>query len=444
MVFAIHLPSRCLFRLKCTNYQSVIKPFAAARHLASKSHEKDYESESEKWRRLVSSDSSGYTTCFEDEDGNRIKPVGKISNAVALKSLKSKSSIERKNTFVDWRRVTLTAGHGGDGCISFLHLKCNELAGPDGGDGGPGGHIIARANISVKSLAHVDSAYRAADGVAGMGKDMTGGPGEHIYIDVPVGTLVRMPHTGKIICDLNVNESMFILARGGAGGKGNHFFLSDKNRHPRVAEKGGVGERHVRILELRTLAHCGFVGMPSVGKSTLLRAISRARPRVACYPFTTLNPYIGIIQYDDYTQLAVADLPGLITGAHRNRGLGIDFLKHVERCVCLMLVIDVSTGNSIEQLQCLKDEMEKFRPGLANKPHAIVANKCDHPTAKQEISLLREYLASHTPTGSIPLPVIEISAKYGFNIKELVDHIRALYDLYNDSSPDGSSDGFEW
>ena len=431
----------CLSRLKHVYQPSSIHPGILIRSLASGKEQSGHESESEKWRRLVSSDSGGYTTCFEDEDGNRLRPVGKITNAKALKSLKPRSQIQRKNSFVDWRRVSLHAGSGGDGCISFLHIKCNEFGGPDGGDGGPGGHIIARANSNIKSLSNVLSRYRAADGAAGMGKDLTGGPGEHIIIEVPVGTMVRMPATGKILCDLNVHESMFILARGGAGGKGNHFFLSDKNRHPRVAERGGIGERHVRILELRTLAHCGFVGMPSVGKSTLLRAISRARPRVAAYPFTTLNPYIGIIQYEDYTQLAVADLPGLIAGAHRNRGLGIDFLKHVERCVCLIFVIDVSTANSVEQLNCLKDELEKFRPGLASKPHAIVANKCDHPSAEAEISVLREYLASHTPSGSIALPVIPISAKYGSNIKELVDHVRALYDLYNESA---SEDGFEW
>lgn len=411
------------------------------RRSASGGEQSGHESESEKWRRLVSSESGGYTTCFEDGDGNRLRPVGKMTRAKALKSLKPRSTIHRNNSFVDWRRVYLHAGTGGDGCISFLHIKHNEFGGPNGGDGGPGGHIIARANGNVKSLANVVSSYRAADGAAGLGKDMTGAPGDHIFIEVPVGTLVRTPDSGKILCDLNVHESMYILARGGAGGKGNHFFLSDKNRHPKVAEKGGKGERHVRILELRTLAHCGFVGMPSVGKSTLLRAISRARPRVAAYPFTTLNPYIGIIQYEDYTQLAVADLPGLIAGAHRNRGLGIDFLKHVERCVCLIFVIDASTGNSIDQLNCLKDELEKFRPGLASKPHAIVANKCDHPSAEAEIAVLREYLASHTPSGSLALPVIPISAKYGSNIKELVDHIRALYDLYNDSS---SEDGFEW
>lgn len=408
----------------------------------SRSSDTGNESESEKWRRLVSDSSSGYTTCFEDDEGNILTPRGKISNAIALKSLKPRSTIERKNTFVDWKRAVFIAGNGGPGCISFLSYINQMMAGPDGGDGGPGGHIILRANTNVKSLVNISSTYRAPNGEAGMGKDMTGAPGEHIYIDVPVGTIVRMPtNDGKIIADLNIDKSMYIIARGGAGGKGNHFFLSDKNRHPRVAEFGGIGERHVRVLELRTLAHCGFVGLPNVGKSTLLRAISRARPRVAAYPFTTLNPYIGIIQYDDYIQLSVADLPGLIKGAHLNHGLGIDFLKHVERCVCLMFVVDVSQSNVVEQLEILKTELEMFKPGLANKPHAIIANKVDYPEAKEQVKLLRQYLQDNTPEGKIPLPIIEISAKYGFNIKELVDHIRALYDLYNESV---SEDTFEW
>lgn len=407
----------------------------------SKSNDAANESESEKWRRLISDSSSGYTTCFEDEDGNILRPVGEVSNAVPLKSLKPRSQIQRLNTFVDWKRVKFLAGNGGDGCISFLSYVNQPLAGPDGGDGGSGGHIILRANENVKSFANLNSAYKADDGKAGQGKDMTGTPGEHIYLEVPVGTLVRLPDTGKIIADLNVNQSMFIIARGGAGGKGNHFFLSDKNRHPRVAEFGGIGEQHVRILELRTLAHCGFVGLPNVGKSTLLCAISRARPRVAAYPFTTLNPYIGIIQYDDYKQLAIADLPGLIKGAHRNRGLGIDFLKHVERCVCLMFVIDVSLSNAIEQLEILKEELEKFRPGLANKPHAIIANKIDFPSSNEQVALLREYLQEKAPSGTMPLPVIPVSAKYGFNLRELADHIRALYDMYNDCEPEET---FEW
>ena len=324
----------------------------------------------------------------------------------------------------------------------MLHLYRNEFAGPDGGDGGNGGHIVLQADKQIKSLANISSIYKGEDGVRGMGKDMIGACGEHIIIPVPMGTLVKTDD-GEILADLDVNESMYIAARGGSGGKGNRFFLSNENRHPRVCEMGALGEINVYVLEMKTVAHAGFVGFPNAGKSTLLRAISRARPRVAAYPFTTLNPHIGIIQYDDYEQLAVADLPGLIQGAHQNRGLGISFLKHVERCVCLMYVIDLSSEKPWEQLDQLKYELEQYSQGLSKRPHAIVGNKLDTPEAENNLRLLREHIAASTPDGVVPLPVIPISAKFGTNIAEFLQHLRALYDLYN--QPDEETDEkFVW
>lgn len=338
--------------------------------------------------------------------------------------------------------MKFTGGNGGDGCISMLHLYRNEFAGPDGGDGGNGGHVLLKANSQVKSLANVQSLYRGEHGVAGAGKDMIGKSGEHVIVEVPIGTLVKT-EDGEVIADLDVHGSMFIAARGGAGGKGNHFFLSNENRHPRVCEQGAKGDANVYTLEMRTVAHAGFVGFPNAGKSTLLRAISRAKPKVAAYPFTTLNPHVGIVQFDDYTQLAVADLPGLIPDAHKNRGLGISFLRHVERCVCLMYVLDLAAEEPWKQLDQLKYELEQYCQGLSKRPHAIVGNKIDAPSAADNLARLRQHIATITPDGEHPLPVIPISAKFGTNITEFLQHLRGMYDLYNQPDEE-TEESFVW
>ena len=361
---------------------------------------------------------------WEDEESDPVVR-GEKSNSIPLKSFKSKSVYDRKRHFVDWKQVVCTAGKGGDGMICFLRLWCNPFGGPSGGDGGNGGHIIFEADQQVKCLSNVDSVLCAEDGEKGMSKDMTGKNGGHLFIKVPVGTLVKDKLTGRLIADLDVNGSKFLAARGGQGGKGNHYFLSDNNRHPQVAEMGANGESNRYILELKSMAHSGLVGFPNAGKSTLLRAISRAKPKVANYPFTTLNPMVGVVQYDDYEQLAVADLPGIIEGAHLNKGLGISFLRHIERCVCLFYVIDLTVDNPYEQLECLMSELEHYRKGLSKRPHAIVANKIDSPGADNKYNDLKEQL------GETQFKLIPISAKYGTNLTELLKYFRELYDLYN-------------
>ena len=218
--------------------------------------------------------------------------------------------------------------------------------------------------------------------------------------------------------------------------------MTNENRHPRIAEAGAKGEEFMYLLEMKVIAHIGLVGFPNVGKSTLLSAVSRAKPKVKNEEFTTKSPNIGIVDFDDYTQIAIADLPGLIEDAHLNRGLGIEFLRHLERCVCLMYVIDLSHENPIYQFEILKRELEYYKSGLSKRPHAVVGAKCDLPNAKKNLELLRAYLREHTPEGEVPVPVIACSGKYGQNLREFLNHCRGLYDLYN--KPEVDEPGFEW
>ncbi|KAF0303701.1 Mitochondrial ribosome-associated GTPase 2 [Amphibalanus amphitrite] len=349
---------------------------------------------------------------------------GPEQRPLPLRSSKPTSSRRSQpRPFIDWRRIRVTAGSGGDGAVSLARVYRNPRAGPDGGDGGAGGHVIFQATTNVKSLGHLDSSLRAEDGVAGSGRDCHGATAAHLTVSVPVGTMFQTEE-GGLRASLDTGGAMFVAARGGAGGRGNKYFATDTNQTPRVAERGAAGESFTYTVELRTMADVGLIGFPNAGKSTLLRAVSRARPKVAAYPFTTLQPHVGMVQYSDYTQLAVADIPGLIPDAHRNRGLGVSFLRHVQRCTCLLYVLDVSASPA-QQLHVLRHELNMFQPGLADRPHALVANKCDLPGAGANLAELREAVA---------LPVLPISAKMGTNIPELLSFLRRLYDQHRTAS----------
>lgn len=295
----------------------------------------------------------------------------------------------------------------------------NEFAGPDGGDGGNGGHVVFQATKDVSDFRHLTPVYTGRSGEDGGNKDCHGKNAEHTIVKVPVGTIVKAPD-GRVIGDLEREGLMFVAARGGAGGKGNHFFLSNSNTAPEFCEYGAIGEDNSYYLEIRSMANVGFIGLPNAGKSTLLRAITRAKPKVASYPFTTLKPHLGMIPYDDYEQVAVADLPGLIQGSSENRGLGIQFLKHAERCNTLLFVIDVSSEEPWEHFNMLMDEISKFSDELKTRKKIIAANKIDVPEAEENIIKMKEMFND--------VPVIPISAKFGTNINELLRVIREYYD----------------
>ncbi|XP_062970688.1 mitochondrial ribosome-associated GTPase 2 [Cynocephalus volans] len=329
------------------------------------------------------------------------------------------SEKKMKRHFVDHRRVLVRGGSGGAGASCFHSEPRKEFGGPDGGDGGNGGHVILRVDQQVKSLSSVLSQYQGFDGEDGGRKNCFGRGGSVLYIRVPVGTLVK--EGDEIVADLSRPGDEYIAALGGAGGKGNRFFLANDNRAPVTCTPGQPGQERILYLELKTVAHAGMVGFPNAGKSSLLRAISNAKPAVASYPFTTLNPHIGIVHYEGHQQVAVADIPGIIRGAHQGRGLGLTFLKHIERCRFLLFVVDLSLPEPWTQIEDLKYELKKYEDGLSERPHAVIANKIDLPQARANLPELRARLGQE---------VIALSAVTGENLEQLLLHLKVLHDAY--------------
>ncbi|XP_061180221.1 mitochondrial ribosome-associated GTPase 2-like [Saccostrea echinata] len=322
--------------------------------------------------------------------------------------------------FIDYKEVQVYGGDGGDGCMSFAKIPRKEFAGPDGGDGGNGGHVIFIATTTEKSLNHLSSDIRADKGVAGKSQNCHGASVDHTYVKVPMGTVISSMN-GQELANLECDGDYYVAGRGGVGGKGNQFFLSNENRAPTIAEKGGKGEYHRLRVELRTMANIGLIGFPNAGKSTLLRAITRAKPKVAAYPFTTRNPFVGIMEYSDHEQITVADIPGLIVGAHKNLGLGFSFLQHIQRCACLLYVIDLSYTEPWTQFRALQYELEQYQEGLSTRPNLIVANKVDLSVAEKNLEVLK---------ANVDLPVIAISAAKQTGIEELMMEIRKLYEKH--------------
>ena len=361
--------------------------------------------------------------------------------------------------FVDRIKVFAQAGSGGRGCVSFRREKFVPKGGPDGGDGGRGGDVILRADQHVDNLSNFfyEPIIKAKSGGHGMGKKMHGRSALPNIVKLPVGTIVwraddvediqpaqstpvlsgvegsreiglkvslrnsstSLGMTRESVVDLTRDGQEFVLCRGGAGGKGNVHFKSSRNRAPRQYTEGEEGEQGHFLLELRTIADAGLVGYPNAGKSTLLGKISAAHPKIAAYPFTTLHPIVGVVEFPDYRRATIADIPGLIEGAHHGLGLGHEFLRHITRCRILLFVVDVAGSegrNPIEDLRNLRREVDLYDPGLSKRPWYIIANKIDLPGASENLEALRNQFRT--------IDVTDISAKTGEGIEALKRKLR--------------------
>ncbi|XP_078738092.1 LOW QUALITY PROTEIN: mitochondrial ribosome-associated GTPase 2 [Lampetra fluviatilis] len=336
--------------------------------------------------------------------------------------------------FVDERVVQVSGGRGGDGMCAFHSEPRKEFGGPDGGNGGRGGDVIMVADRMVRSLSGVSRLYRGHDGTSGGSDKCFGRNGKDKFLHVPVGTVVR--EAGSLVADLSEQGEEVVVARGGVGGRGNHSFLTNDNRAPTTTEKGTEGEERTLKLEIRTMAHFGLVGFPNAGKSSLLRALTNARPAVGDYPFTTLHPHVGIVEYRDYTQIAVADIPGIVVGAHAGRGLGLSFLRHVERCRALLYVVDLcgaGAATPARRLSELRRELLLHDPSLALAPHAVVGAKLDLPGAREALARLRDELAAEAEEGAeggkgAAVVVLGVSAESGENVGSLAALLRREFD----------------
>jgi len=285
--------------------------------------------------------------------------------------------------FIDEARIDVIAGSGGNGCVSFRREKYIEKGGPDGGDGGKGGSIIAVADENINTLVDYRFVrkYVAQSGESGRGADCYGHKGEDLYIKVPVGTIIVDEETAMTIADLSTIGQQVVVAQGGIGGLGNIHFKSSTNRAPRQATKGTEGERRVLRLELKVLADVGLLGLPNAGKSTFIRAVSAARPKVGDYPFTTLHPSLGVVRIDTDRSFVIADIPGLIEGASEGLGLGHSFLKHLSRTKILLHLVDIAPLDeeldTAASAYAITQELKKYDEELYNKPRYLVINKCD-------------------------------------------------------------------
>lgn len=323
--------------------------------------------------------------------------------------------------FVDEAEIKVEAGDGGNGCVGFLREKYVPLGGPDGGDGGDGGNVYLIANNNLNTLAdfRFHSVYRAERGQNGMGRNRTGKRGADCIISVPTGTQVFDVETGELLGDLVSVDERLLVAKGGFHGLGNARFKSSTNRAPRKATKGTPGEQRSLNFELKVIADVGLLGMPNAGKSTLIRAISSAQPKVADYPFTTLHPNLGVVSVDNYRSFVVADIPGVIEGAAEGTGLGIQFLKHLSRTGLLLHVVDVQPYETLEAPAVsagkIFAELEKWSQELAAKPRWLVLNKIDRLAADE----IDDHCSEIVSQLNWRDPVFKISALKAQGLKEL-------------------------
>ena len=324
--------------------------------------------------------------------------------------------------FVDEAKIYIKSGDGGQGCVSFRREKFVPRGGPNGGDGGKGGDIIAVASRNHRTLLDMKfNQHRVAKrGGQGEGSNKTGRSSSDVEIIVPVGTVIRDMETGELLADMTIDGQKIIIARGGIGGRGNARFKTSTNRAPRYAQDGLPGEEKTVSLELKLIADVGTVGFPNVGKSTLISSVSAARPRIADYPFTTLKPNLGVVNIGDYRTFVIADIPGLIESAHLGAGLGMKFLRHIERTSILLHIMDISkepfTG-AWDDFETINNELESFSSNVRAKPQIVVINKID-------LTATRERLKEQVDIfGEKGIRVFPISAATGEGIKELMKEI---------------------
>lgn len=348
--------------------------------------------------------------------------------------------------FVDRIKVFAHAGNGGSGCVSFRREKYVPKGGPDGGDGGRGGDVVLRADSHTDNLTTLfyESLIKAKNGGHGMGKKMHGRGARAKIVKVPVGTIVwkdesegrkgatksknKPSSLPQPVVDLTRDGQEFILCAGGKGGKGNVHFKSSRNRAPQQYTEGDEGEQGHFLLELHTIADAGLIGYPNAGKSTLLTKLSAARPKVAPYPFTTLHPIVGVLEFSEYRRARIADIPGLIEGAHRNVGLGHDFLRHITRCRLFLFVVDVAGSegrNPIEDLQNLRREIDLYDERLSARPWCVVANKMDLPGAPENLQALRQRFPS--------TEIVDVSAVSGEGMEQLKKSLENWLQLPDES-----------
>jgi GTPase len=335
--------------------------------------------------------------------------------------------------FVDEATIEVAAGDGGNGCASFRHEKYKEFGGPDGGDGGRGGHVYGVADDSLNTLVdfRFTRRFEAQRGEHGKGSDMFGVKGDDIVLKLPVGTIVADAETGEVLFELLQPGEQVLLAKGGDGGFGNMHYKSSTNRAPRQKTPGWPGDRRTLKLELKVLADVGLLGMPNAGKSTLIAAISNARPKIADYPFTTLHPNLGVVRVGPEKSFVVADVPGLIEGASEGAGLGHQFLRHLQRTRVLLHLLDVApfddSVDPVAQAKAIALELKKFDPALYDKPRWLVLNKLDMVAVEKREALVRDIVKRLRYKG----PVFEISALTREGCERLVQtvyqHLAAIH-----------------
>ncbi len=331
--------------------------------------------------------------------------------------------------FVDEAVIFVKGGDGGNGCVSFRREKYVPHGGPDGGNGGKGGDVMLHVSNKIDTLLDLSSRvkYIAESGAHGKGSTKKGKAGEDLIIDLPKGTVVKDRESGRTLKDMSTAGESIVIARGGRGGRGNKHFATSTNQVPRQAEKGKPGEERWLCLELKLLADVGLIGMPNAGKSTLLSRLSAAKPKIADYAFTTLQPQLGIVEVENYKRFVVADIPGLIEGAHRGIGLGDEFLRHIERTKLLVHLLDVSPfakPNPSDAYHIVRNELRQYNPELAEKPEIVIANKMDLLDAETGMECIQSL------EEKISKPVCPVSMVTGKNIGTLLNLIvSALNDI---------------